>query len=116
MIEGEQSVPAYVQALLEQTADGLERMQRAIVESERERRGSADSTAELNRHLAKLTELLARDSRVTAELAETQNDLRNVLKQFAQANNVNLSDDLRSELRLMSRTIAAAMDGKRVAS
>ena len=116
MIEGEQSVPAYVQVLLEQTADGLERMQRAIVESERERRGSADSTAELNRHLAKLTELLARDSRVTAELAETQNDLRNVLKQFAQANNVNLSDDLRSELRLISRTIAAAMDGKRVAS
>ena len=43
-------------------------------------------------------------------------DLRNVLKQFAQANNVNLSDDLRSELRLRSRTIAAAMDGKRVAS
>ena len=28
--DGETSVPAYVQALLEQTADGLERMQRAL--------------------------------------------------------------------------------------
>ena len=118
MIEGEQSVPAYVQALLEQTADGLERMQRAIVESERERRNNAEHTAELNRHLAKLTELLARDSRVTAELAETQGELRTVLKQLAQsgAGGGAMSDELRAELRLMSRTIAAAMDGKRVAS
>src|SRR5690606_16704546 len=39
--EGDASVPAYVQALLEQAADGLERMLRALVESERERRGNA---------------------------------------------------------------------------
>jgi hypothetical protein len=45
--EGEASVPAYVQALLEQTADGLERMQRAIVDSERERRARrADGRAQ----------------------------------------------------------------------
>jgi hypothetical protein len=111
------SVPAYVQALLEQTADGLERMQRAIVESERERRGSSEQAAEVNRHLVKLTELLARDSRVTAELSETQTELRNVLKQLAQnGGGSNMSDELRAELRLMSRTIAAAMDGKRLAS
>jgi septal ring factor EnvC (AmiA/AmiB activator) len=115
--EGESSVPAYVQALLEQTADGLERMQRAIVESERERRGSAENTAELNRHLAKLTELLARDSRVTADLAESQGELRTVLKQLAQSNSGgNMSDELRAELRLMSRTIAAAMDSGRKVS
>ena len=41
-----------------------------------------------------------------------------MLKQLAQnsGGNTNMSDELRSELRLMSRTIAAAMDGKRVAS
>ena len=117
MAEGDQSVPAYVQALLEQTADGLERMQRAIVDSERERKGGAEQTAELNRHLAKLTELMARDSRATSELAESQVELRNTLKQLAQSSSgSNLSDELRSELRLMSRTIAAAMDGKRAAN
>ena len=47
--EGEGNVPSYVQALLEQTADGLERMQRAIVDSERERRGGTEQMAELNR-------------------------------------------------------------------
>ncbi len=41
--DGEASVPAYVlQALLEQTADGLERMQRALTETERERRHSTE--------------------------------------------------------------------------
>jgi len=83
--DGEASVPAYVQALLEQTADGLERMQRALVESERERHNSSEQLSELNTQLARLTDSLGRDR---------------------------LSDELRGELRLLSRTIAAAVDGK----
>ena len=88
--DGEGSVPAYVQALLEQTTDGLERMQRAIVESERERRGGHEQMAELNRQLLKLNE----------QLTQPQGG-------------GNMSEELRQELRLMSRTIAAALDGKR---
>jgi hypothetical protein len=84
--DGEASVPAYVQALLEQTADGLERMQRALTESERERHNSSEQLSELNTQLARLTDSLGRDR---------------------------LSDELRGELRLLSRTIAAAVDGKR---
>ena len=96
--EGESSVPAYVQALLEQTADGLERMQRAIVESERERKASVEQFSELNSQLARLT--------------EAQTELRSALKQLAQQEG-GMTEDLRSEFRLLSRTIAAAMDGKR---
>jgi len=88
--EGEGSVPSYVQALLEQTADGLERMQRAIVDSERERRGGTEQLAELNRQLGKLSEHLSRNS-----------------------GGGNLSEELRQELRLMSRTIANALDTHR---
>lgn len=95
--EGEASVPAYVQALLEQTADGLERMQRAIVDSERERRGAAEQMAELSTHLARL--------------AETQVELRSALKALGQGNT--LSEDLRSEFRLLGRTIAAAGEARR---
>lgn len=95
--EGEASVPAYVQALLEQTADGLERMQRAIVDSERERRGAAEQMAELSTHLARL--------------AETQIELRSALKALGQGNT--LSEDLRSEFRLLGRTIAAAGEARR---
>ncbi|MFT3792655.1 MAG: flagellar motor protein MotA [Rudaea sp.] len=113
--DGEANVPAYVQALLEQTADGLERMQRALVESERERRNSSEQLGELNAQLARLTDLLGRESREMRGMSETQEELKNVLKTLAAApgNSTRLTDDLRSEFRLLSRTIAAAVDGKR---
>ncbi|MGQ0800148.1 MAG: flagellar motor protein MotA [Pseudomarimonas sp.] len=98
--DGDTSVPSYVQALLEQTADGLERMQRAIVDSARERRSSDEQMLELNGQLARLV--------------ETQSELRATLKQLAQANSNNsMNEDLRAEFRLLSRTISAALDGKR---
>lgn len=96
--EGEASVPSYVQALLEQTADGLERMQRAIVEADRERRGAQEQLVELNAQLARL--------------AETQTELRATLRQIAQQEH-GMSDDLRAEFRLLTRTLSAALDGKR---
>ena len=112
--EGEANVPAYVQALLEQTADGLERMQRALTETERERRHSTEQFGELNTQLSRLADLLGRESREIRGMAETQEELKNVLKTLAGApNESRLSDDLRGELRLLSRTIAAAVDGKR---
>lgn len=112
--DGEASVPAYVQALLEQTADGLERMQRALTESERERRNAGQQFGELNTQLARLSDLLSRESREIRGMAETQEELKNVLKTLAAApNGSRLSDELRSELRLLSRTIAAAVDSKR---
>ncbi|MHB8678637.1 MAG: flagellar motor protein MotA [Rudaea sp.] len=113
--DGEASVPAYVQALLEQTADGLERMQRALTESERERRASGEQFSELNTQLGRLADLLSRETREFRSLAETQEELKNALKTIAAAPNggERLSDDLRGELRLLSRTIAAAVDGKR---
>ncbi|HZP67713.1 MAG TPA: flagellar motor protein MotA [Rudaea sp.] len=113
--DGEASVPAYVQALLEQTADGLERMQRALTESERERRASGDRLGELNANLTRLADLLVRESREIRGMAETQEELKTVLKTLAEASSggTRLSDELRGELRLLSRTIAAAVDGKR---
>ena len=113
-VEGDATVPAYVQALLEQTADGLERMQRALTESERERRASSEQLGDLNTQLGRLAGLLSRESREIRGMAETQEELKNVLKTLASANGGSrLSDDLRGELRLLSRTIAAAVDGKR---
>jgi hypothetical protein len=114
--DGEASVPAYVQALLEQTADGLERMQRALTESDRERRSVGEQIGELNTQLSRLADLLTRESREIRSMAETQEELKNVLKTLASSapNGSRLPDELRSELRLLSRTIAAAVDGKRV--
>lgn len=114
-IEGDASIPAYVEALLEQTADGLERMQRAIVENERERRGSNEHFGEISTQLGKLNEMLSRDARERQASAAVQEELKSVLRQIA-ANpqgESRLSEELRSELRLLSRTIAAAVNGQR---
>lgn len=114
-VESEASVPSYVQALLEQTADGLERMQRAIVDSERERRASAEQLTELNAQLGRLGELMARESRGLSELVQTQQELRATLKAMVQPPAVGhaLSEELRAEFRLLTRTISAALDHKR---
>ena len=114
-LEGDASVPAYVQALLEQTADGLERMQRAIVENERERRGSHEQFAEVSTQLTRLNDLLSRDARERQAAAQVQDELKTVLRQIASQAPAEsrLSDDLRSELRLLSRTIAAAVGERR---
>ena len=65
----------------------------------------------------RLADLLSRETREFRSLAETQEELKNALKAIAAAPNGSerLSDDLRGELRLLSRTIAAAVDGKRAA-
>ena len=116
--DGDANVPAYVQALLEQTADGLERMQRALIESERERRNSSEQLGELNTQLSRLTDILGREQRELRGMSDSQDELKNILKTLAASpnNNARFSDELRSELRLLSRTIAAAVNGKRGAN
>ena len=112
-IEGDGNVPAYVQALLEQTVEGLDRMQRSALDSERERRTTADHLAELNTQLGRLAELVGRESRDLSALSTSQEDLRTLIRQLAQqpAQGAQFSEDLRAELRLLSRTIAAALGG-----
>ncbi len=113
-MDGEGSVPAYVQALLEQTAESIERMQRTAAEAERERRSTAEHLGELNNQLTRLADLITRESRDLSALSDNQEDLRSLLRQLAQqpAQGAQFSEDLRAELRLLSRTIAAALGSR----
>src|SRR5690606_15591177 len=111
---GDATVPAYVQALLEQTADGLERMQRALADGERGRRVQGEQFAALNGHLERMAELMQRESRGLAELADSQAELRQAIRALAQqGGQPALSEELRAEFRLLSRTIAGALGGER---
>ena len=113
--EGEGSVPAYVQALLEQTAEGLERMQRSSADAERDRRSTAEHLGELSNQLARLADLITRESRDLSTLSASQDELRALIRQVVQqpAPAAHFSEELRAELRLLSRTIAAALGGHR---
>ncbi len=80
--DGEAPLPAYVQALLEQTADSLERLQRVMADQVTTRGHLDDQLAQLNHRLGDLGKHLGQQS---------------------------MNEELRSELRLLNRTIAAAL-------
>ncbi len=109
---GSAAAPAYLEALLEQTADGLERMQRALGESERERHGANQQLGELGAQLGRLADLLGRDGRERQAAVAAQDELSSVLRQLAAREQApaQLGEELRAELRLLTRTIAAALE------
>ena len=146
MAEGEQSVPAYVQALLEQTAESLENLQRTLQRGEEGRSKVDNSLISLSAKLETLTDQMRTEQALMKSLAETQVAIRPVLQQLAQGSGGSggglddasrahirnmdlhvsrmldemregretLTQDLRREIKLLARTVAAASeDGAR---
>ena len=137
--DGEQSVPAYIQALLEQTADSLESLQRTIARAEESRASSHTDIAALSNSLETLTTTMRTEQDLMLKLAEGQQRLQNVMEALAkpaagtdqamvkhlhniethlsrmidQANTGRSEtvQEIRSEIRLLARTIAAIAEG-----
>ena len=137
-VEGEQSVPAYVSALLEQTADSLDRLQRTLARGEETRRGIDQQLTALTDRLATLTDRMQAEQLLLAKLVEGQSDLKPVIERLAAAQGAGvideasrghlrnldvamtrlleetvagrgqLADEIRSEIKLLARTIAAS--------
>ena len=82
---GDQSVPAYIQALLEQTADSLDSLQRTIARSEEDRGTAADNLVTLTERISTMTDQMRTEQGVLLKLAETQNQLKPLLIQLAEA-------------------------------
>jgi hypothetical protein len=83
--DGDQSVPAYIQALLEQTADNLENFQRIVQQAEQGRQGANAALLTLGERMTQLTEEMRAERDVVARLAEAQLELRPALQRFADA-------------------------------
>ena len=81
--EGEGSVPAYIQALLEQTADSLDNLQRIMARGEENRSSLDQDLAALAERMALLTDQMRSEQQVLRRLVETQDDLRPVLQKLA---------------------------------
>ncbi len=147
--EGAMTSPgAYMTALMEQTADGIDKLSRTLQRSEDDRQALSDTMTTMAQSLAALTDRLAVDdaeqargveaNRMLAQALEklatrdgpqdtgldpqTREHIRNMdvgLKRLADVQakaNDRLVDDLRTELKLLSRTIAATLDGSRTTS
>jgi len=136
--EGEQSVPAYIQALLEQTADSLDGLQRTFGRAEEDRASVGQNLNELSERLGTLSDQMRSEQDVLVRLAEAQAQLQPVLARLSEASpktggldeasrahlrNLDLRagqiiqelakgrdhtvQEIRNEIRLLARTIAA---------
>ncbi|MGH7035216.1 MAG: flagellar motor protein MotA, partial [Stellaceae bacterium] len=134
---GEMAAPAFVQALLEQTADGLDRLQRILGRGEESRITANNNLITLTERLAFLSDQIRAEQGLLVKFGEQQGELRPVLQRLADSSAgtafdeearghlrnievhlVRLTEELaqgrgdavqeiRSEIRLLARTMAA---------
>jgi hypothetical protein len=141
-IETDQPVPAYIQALLEQTAESLENLQRIMARGEEGRIAANRSTELLTERLATLGEQMRAEQNLMVKLAENQLELRPLFARLTDqtgfsldettrehirnldrymvrlleeisAGRAELVDEMRSEIKLLARTIAATQEEAR---
>jgi len=117
--EGDQSVPAYVSALLEQTAESVDDLRRTISRSEEDRAQTNVALMGLAERLANLTDLMrAGQSNVVSLDEPTRDHLRNLdvhmlrLVEETTRGRQQMIDELRGEIKLLSRTISSIVESR----
>jgi hypothetical protein len=136
--EGEGSVPVYVQALLEQTAENMENLQRILARGEDSRREANQAVLGLTERVATLSDTMRANQQLMLRIAESQQaiapaltrlgerrqqdgqgdeisraHLRNIelylqrLLTETEQGRVQTTAELRNDLRILTRTIAA---------
>jgi hypothetical protein len=83
--DSDQSVPAYIQALLEQTADNLESFQRTVQNAEQGRQGANAALVTLGERLTQLTEQMRAEQQLMSRLAEAQLEIKPALQRFVES-------------------------------
>ncbi len=83
--EGETPLPAYVQALLENTAENLDALQRTLAQGEDQRRQAQAALIALVERLGTLSDQMRSQQTLLASMAEGQTELRPVLSRLAEA-------------------------------
>jgi hypothetical protein len=119
LADGEGSVPAYVQALLEQTAENLENLQRIMLRGEESRRESNRAILALSEKFGALTDQMRRsqatagndDGVAAAHLRNIDLHLQRMLAETESGRSQALND-LRGDLRLLTRTVATLAEEK----
>jgi hypothetical protein len=138
--EGDGSVPVYVQALLEQTAENMEGLQAILGRGEERNAQIGQAILTLNEKVGMLTDTMRASQQLMLRIAETQSalgpalhrlsdmhggddvaraHLRNIeiylqrLLTDAEQGRAQTTADLRNDLRLLTRTVAALADEPR---
>ena len=137
-------MPAYVSALLEQTADSLDSLQRTLARGEESRISTDTQLMKLAEALAALTDQMREEQTLLDKLVEHQVNVKPALERLSElsavdvggvdeatrahvrnidlymtrlveetvSGRVHLAEELRSEIKLLARTIAARNGAK----
>jgi hypothetical protein len=140
LAEGEGSMPVYVQALLEQTAENMESLQQVLTRDEENRSHVNNTILTLNERLGTLADTMRASQHLMLRIAESQtalgpalhrltelqggdevsrNHLRNIelfmqrLLNETEQGRSRATAELRNDLRLLTRTVAALAEPPR---
>jgi hypothetical protein len=100
--EGDASVPVYVQALLEQTAENMENLQRILVRGEEGRGHANQAILSLNERIATLADTMRSNQQLMLRLAESQSSLGPALQRLAERSG---DDGSRTHLRNIEQAL-----------
>jgi hypothetical protein len=111
--DGEHSTPVYVQALLEQTAESLESLQRTLARGEEGRIATNTHLLALTEKIGALTDQMRAGQELMTKLAESQNELRPVLARLADGSRSSvgaLDDATRAHIRNLDVYVARLIE------
>lgn len=106
-VDTEHSVPSYIQALLEQTAESLDRLQRLVARREEERRSAEENVATVTEQVGELAEQIRSEHRRMLNQARGQMELQPVLQRLADSlgERGEDADGLDERLRSLDQTL-----------
>ncbi|MCF3946201.1 flagellar motor protein MotA [Acidiphilium sp. AL] len=110
--DGEAPIPAYVQALLEQSAENIESLQRVLTRHEESRTQTSQATQTLTERMNTLTEAIHNSHRIMLKIGETQAALARIVEQDDRAGDEISRAHLRNIELLLARLIAEAEQGR----
>jgi len=115
-LDGDSSVPVYVQALLEQTAENMEDLQSILVRGEDGRTQSNQAVMALTEKIGTLSDTMRASQQLMLRIAETQAQLGPALTRLGEARTHNGDDAARSHLRniemYMQRLLSEGEQGR----
>ncbi len=121
-VEGGGNLTAYVEALLERSAEGLDNLQRAFQRSEKGRISTNESVAALSERLATLTDQTRAEQNLMVKLVQSQVEMKPIFERLAanlerqQAGDGGLDDGSRNHLRnmdvLLTRLVEDTVRGR----
>ena len=109
--EGEGSMPAYVQALLEQSAENMEELQRTMARTEEGRAQGNQAVMALSERLSVLAEQMRASQVLMTRMAEAQTQLQPTLARLADAAGAGALDEAsRTHLRNLELYLARILE------